>query len=195
MRRDSREGCRRLCPHRQPRILTRPAMSWPDLPDTNLCFHQGSREGCRRPYPHRQPRIHTRPATSWPDPPDTNPSPGQNSQESCCCSNRHRRHCTHTPQDLFYSDHPDTNPVNRRRQNRRIHLCQSEMPKPKIIYLIVFSFKISCHGFYPPPSSVQKSSQKLEIQLQQTLPDIFLERTQIKVCSPHLLPSSIYSLT
>lgn len=151
MRRDSREGCRRLCPHRQPRILTRPAMSWPDLPDTNLCFHQGSREGCRRPYPHRQPRIHTRPATSWPDPPDTNPSPGQNSQESCCCSNRHRRHCTHTPQDLFYSDHPDTNPVNRRRQNRRIHLCQSEMPKPKIIYLIVFSFKISCHGFYPPP--------------------------------------------
>ena len=39
-----------------------------------------------------------------------------------------------------------------------------------------------------PPSSVQKSSQKLEIQLQQTIPDIFLERTQIKVCSPHLLP-------
>ena len=39
-----------------------------------------------------------------------------------------------------------------------------------------------------PPGSVQKSSQKLEIQLQQTLPDIFLERTQIKVCSPHLLP-------
>ena len=43
--------------------------------------------------------------------------------------------------------------------------------------------------------SVQKSSQKLEIQLQQTLPDIFLERTQIKVCSPHLLPSSVYSIT
>ena len=41
---------------------------------------------------------------------------------------------------------------------------------------------------HPQIGSVQKSSQKLEIQLQQTLLDIILERTQIKVCSTHLLP-------
>ena len=127
MRRDSREGCRRLCPHRQPRIHTRPAMSWPDLPDTNLCFHQGSPESCC--CPNRSPQSHTRKSREsfWPDPPGSNPDNPESYRRPC----RHPIPHSHKCRDASCPDLPGTNP-RFHPDSPESYCCPNRPPPPRI---------------------------------------------------------------